>query len=390
MPSQQKRILILNRTFPPYFGATGRVACDLVLDLRRKGYDITVLATAPNHKIDRAKRLNVIRIPAPQTPKSAWGYYKILKSMEKVARKLPPHDIVISMTDPPLQATIAQKIANRMKAKHIHWVMDIYPDLFPVLGKDIHPWIYKYCKKSMINALKKADAIVPISKCMARYLSNQSIPKQKMTVIENWPDQHTTESSNNNKDIKPLFDDQKFRILYAGTIGLAHEFSTVLSAAIYFQKTDPDIEFIFTGRGRGLPDLQQMIKKNHLTNIKIIPMQKVQNLPQLMETGDLHLITMKDKALGKLFPSKFYSACATGRPVLFVGPPQCDIAQKIMKHNCGAIIRHGESKLFINAIQNYKNNPDDWFTASNNIKTIISDQNPLSDWANLISKTIKS
>jgi len=382
MSSQAKRILILNRTFPPYFGATGRMACDLAMHLRRQGHHITVITTAPKRKKDHAKRLDVIRIPAPQVPKSGWQYYTILKSMEKAAKKLPPHDIVISMTDPPLQVTIAGKIAKKMKAKHIHWAMDIYPDILPVLGKNLHPLIYRYCKKTMTNAMKKADVIVPISKCMARYLLHQSIPKNKMHVIENWHDPHISNDKNDDQlpSSPPLFDDQKFRILYAGTIGLAHEFSTLISAAVYFQKTDRNIEFIFTGHGRGLADLQKSIKDNNLGNIKIIAMQRVQNLSQLMEAGDLHLITMKNDALGKLFPSKFYSACAIGRPILFVGPPQCDIAKKIMNRNCGAIIQHGESRLLINAITNYKNNPDDWFSACKNSNKIIKSNQSLHQW----------
>jgi colanic acid biosynthesis glycosyl transferase WcaI len=382
MHPQSKRILIVNRTFPPSFGATGRVACDLALYLRSKGHKVTVLTTAPKAKTDKAKNLTVIRLPAPQHPKGIWGYLKINKAMQVRAKKLPAHDIVISMTDPPLQILSAGKIAKRMKAKHIHWVMDLYPDLLPVLGKDIPRFLFNHFQRKMHKAMKKADVIVPISKCMARYLTHHGLPKNKMTVIENWPDKYLLDDKASQES---LFDDAKFRILYAGTIGLAHEFDTVITAAIYFQKTDSGIEFVFTGRGRGLSDFQSKIKNNNLKNIKIISPQRVQNLPQLMETGDVHLVTMKPKALGKLFPSKFYSACATARPVIFIGPLSCDICQKIIDFNCGATIKNGEGQLLVNAIKGYKTNPDKWYTASQGAKAVLNNHNPLDQWHDLIN-----
>ena len=135
MDQRPPSILILNRTFPPAFGATGRVACDLALHLRAKGHPVTVITTATTPKTDKAKNLTVIRVEGNQRPESAWEYYRIYRRMASAAKKLPRHDIVISLTDPPMIAYAAHKIAKKMNAKHIHWVMDLYPDLFPVLGK---------------------------------------------------------------------------------------------------------------------------------------------------------------------------------------------------------------------------------------------------------------
>ena len=306
-------------------GATGRVACDLALHLRKSGHKITVITTSNTAKTDSAKLLDVIRIEAKQNPETAHDYIKISKMMTKAAKKLPRHDIVISMTDPPLMAINGQKIAKFMRAKHIHWSMDIYPDLLPVMGKSIPSWAYKIAQKSMHRALKKSDAIVPISACMARYMAHLSLPRHKMHIIENWPDKYLLEEDD---EPTPLLDGRKFRILYAGTIGLAHEFETVLNAAKYLQKTAPDVEFIFTARGRGQKDLDVAAKNMGLTNIRFLPPQPPKKLASLMASGDLHLVTIKRGAAGKLFPSKFYSALAAGRPILYIGPESCDIHKK--------------------------------------------------------------
>jgi glycosyltransferase involved in cell wall biosynthesis len=376
----QKNILILNRVFPPSIGATGRVACDLALHLRRQGHKITVVTTAANYKHDQAKHMDVIRVEANQNPQSVKDYMRINKKMKKAALTLPSHDIVISMTDPPLQIVSAAKIAKKMKARHIHWCMDLYPDLLPVMGYDMAPYKYKFAHWMMRESMAKADCVISISNCMKRYLTHKGMAASKIKVIENWPDKYLLEEG----EAEPLLPADKFRILYAGTVGQAHEFDAVLSAAKFFQKTDRDIEFIFTKRGRGVEPLINKIREKGIQNIKFLQPQPAKRLNALMACGDLHLITMRDGAAGELFPSKFYSACAAGRPILYVGPTQCDIHRKISISQCGATLRNNDARILINAIQNFKNNADDWFKACQASSKLLVDHNPLDEWADLI------
>jgi len=378
-----KKILIINRVFPPTLGATGRVACELALHLRKHGHIITILTTADIAKHDRAKNLDVIRVKTNQKPQSISDYWRVLRKMRKATKALPQQDLVISMTDPPFQIDIGHKIARRLGAKHYHWLMDLYPDLLPILGKDIAPFLYKFGKGLMKRRLRQCDKIIPISNCMERYLSHQGIPKNKMHVIENWPDKYLLEDTD---DPKSLMDDSKFRILYAGTIGLAHEFDTVISAAIYFQKTDKDIEFVFTARGRGYSIFKDKCDRAGLNNIRFINPQPSKQLNALMNAGDLHLVTMKNSAAGKLFPSKFYSALASARPVIYIGPAACDIHKKISLSKCGATIRNGEGRMLTNAIENLKNNPDAWFEASESASKLLEQTKPLDQWKQLIER----
>jgi colanic acid biosynthesis glycosyl transferase WcaI len=380
---KSRSILVINRTFPPSFGATGRMACDLALHLRHRGHKVTILTTAQHAKTDSAKNLDVIRIAANQKPNSIFNYLKILWNMYHASKKIPDHDIVISMTDPPLQSIIGEKIARRMSAKHIHWAMDLYPDLLPVLETHIRPFIFNIIKSKMYGTYKNADAIVTISKCMARYLTHHSVPRANMHIIENWPDKYLRED--NDEPAQSLLDDKKFRILYAGTIGLAHEFDTVLKSAKYLQKHAPNIEFIFTNRGGGKNLLAEKIKKHGLRNIQLISPQPSKKLSALMASGDLHLITMKDNAVGKLFPSKFYSAIAAGRPSLFIGPNTCDLHNKITSNALGVSVRNGDAKSFTQGILKYYDDGDTWFNHCANAKKMMANHNPLNEWTKLIN-----
>lgn len=387
MQKRPPSILILNRTFPPYFGATGRMACDLSLHLRKQGHQVTVITTAPNAKKDNAKNLTVIRVEGDKKPTSALQYYRVLKRMARAAKKLPKHDIVISMTDPPLLAHYAHKIARKMGAKHIHWAQDIYPELFPVLNKPMSSFAYGYIEGKMHNAMKSAHAVVTIGKCMAKSLTHKSISRRTMHVIENWPERELLH--NNEETPSSLFKDdgEKFRVLYAGTIGLAHDFDSVVQAAVYCQKHHPEIEFVFVGKGGGLAQLAQAKSYNALDNVRFLPPQPPKHVKSMMQAGDVHLITMKEAASGLLLPSKFYSSCAVGRPVIFIGPQTCDLHDHITKHQCGASIRNNDAKALIQAILTYRNDGQIWHNHCLNISTIINDtpHKNLKQWDDLIA-----
>lgn len=358
------------------------MACDLALHLRRKGHKITVLTTSASAKTDSAKNLDVIRIGANPKPEGVLAYTAILKALKAKAKTLPPHDIVISMTDPPLLATVGHDIAKKMKAKHVHWAMDLYPDLLPVMGRDVSKFAFRWAERKMHKSLRRAHAIVPISKCMARYMTHKSLPRHKMHIIENWPDRFLLESEE--QEVQSLFDNEKFRILYAGTIGLAHDFTAVLKAAKYLKSANPEVEFIFTGTGKGKQALETQVKRLGLGNIRFIQLQSSKRLDNLMATGDLHLITMKDTAAGKLFPSKFYAACAAGRPVLYIGPKDCDLHDKITRHQCGASLRNDDAQGIVKAVHTYLKDPDAWFQAGENISKILDGHTPLKEWEDLI------
>lgn len=339
-------------------------------------------------KTDKAQNLTVIRVEGAQKPDGAWAYYKVLKRMERAARKLPKHDIVISMTDPPMLAHTGYKIARKMQARHIHWVMDLYPDLFPVLDVILPKIAVNTIRKRIYNAMKSADAVIPISGCMARYLSRHSLSRQRMTVIENWPERALVNTDNDTAIPSTIFEgEQKFRILYAGTAGLAHDFESVIKAAKYLQKSNPEIEFVFIGKGAGLDFLARERNRLGLDNIRFLPHQPIQTLRSMMAGGDVHLVTMKEKAAGLLYPSKFYAACAVGRPVIFVGPEECDIHKTIKDTGCGLSIRNGDPQSLIKAILTYRNQADQWFSAAKTAETVTKNQpdNGLAAWSALIA-----
>ncbi|HRC26708.1 MAG TPA: glycosyltransferase, partial [Alphaproteobacteria bacterium] len=154
-----------------------------------------------------------------------------------------------------------------------------------------------------------------------------------------------------------------FRVLYAGNIGLAHPFETLLDAAEIVSARYPEIEFVFVGEGKGHERLALERARRGLTNIRQLPWQPMEQLRALMESGDVHLVSLRHDAAGLMVPSKIYSAFAVGRPCIFVGPQGSEAARLLSDTRAGTVVPQGNPGLLAETIIRYRLSSNDWFMA---------------------------
>ncbi len=398
--SRRPTVLFINRVYPPSRGATGRVLRDLARSFCRDGWDVTILTSGPNDRLEKDGPIRVMRVRSRMKGKSMTGYISVLVRLMLAGLKLPAHDLVVTMTDPPMLVLAGQVVARAKKSRHINWCQDLYPDLFPTVGLNLPDFLLNPLQRMTRRAMQKCDRVVTVGRCMARQLSHSGIDARKIAVIPNWPDFELLDLSPANdlriRDIglrrrfkgvngserrkkrrkgadeaaarpfQDLFRDDgppKFRILYSGTLGRAHPIATVLDAAEILNRQKSDVEFVFVGDGPGQEKLAQERARRGLENIRLLPWQPASRLKELMESGDVHLISMNHDAAGLIVPSKLYSALAVQRPCIFVGPVSSETAKIIQDFKAGTVVAQGESEILAQAILSFRNSGDVWFAA---------------------------
>lgn len=400
-------ILIVNRAYPPLRGATGALMHDLARHFVKAGHKVSILATTTGRPSHSSRGpISITRINGCDAP----GFKGLLKGLWRLYRAMlrqPRHDVIITLSDPPLLYVAGDWAARRKKCAHVHWCHDVYPDLFPVLDIPMPASFSRLAFNYGRRVLARSACVVAISRCMQRHLTRTGIDIRKTAVIENWPDSALTaparEEAVQADTVLPhikrlrerrLYSDpsgQKFRVLYAGTLGRAHPLDAVLQAARILHKLQPDIEFVFVGSGPGFEQLAQARAASGLDNIRLMPMQPRAGLKALMESGDVHLITMRDDTLGMLMPSKFYAALAASRPAVFVGPAESDIARLIARYGCGRVVKPGDGKALATAIALYRTDADAWFAAHEGAGAALKGRLPqeaFALWSNVVKKVL--
>lgn len=377
---QKPSVLFINRVYPPQRGATGRMLYDLSGAFARAGWQVTVLTTGDAaQKFTDERGVHVRMVKAPTESKTVLFYVLVWLKLFWAALFLKKHQLVVSKTDPPLLMVCGDLIARKMGAAHVHWSQDVYPDLFPVLRVGLPKFLYNFMKGLQLNALMRCERIVVIGRCMARHMITDKIPARKITVIPNWHNPSLDARSikarqdadsvfgGNSQFKKKLFNDDapKFRVLYAGNLGWAHPIQTILGAAYFLNEDYPEIEFVFIGDGAGHERLARERARLGLQNIRFLPFQPEENLRDVLESGDIHLVSLRDNACGLMVPCKAYSAMAVARPLIFLGPEHSEIARLIQDFKIGQVVAQGQARQLAKVIRHYRQNGEAWYNAHN-------------------------
>lgn len=401
MAKGKNSVLIINRVYPPVQGASGRLARDLVRHLIEQGYKATMLTTAPKPGTQKRGPMAIRRVKGEVKPHAA-GYFMALVRLGLAAFSLKKHDVIVTMTDPPFLTVLGHMLSRLRKARHVHWCLNIYPDLFPVVGYNFPGFVMGMMRRISRAAMVCADTIVVPDPHMARRLEAEGVDAKNIVVIENWPDRELTHAGElpapsirqlpPARAARPVRADpvaHKFRVLYAGNIGRTHPMDTVLKAAHAIATQANDVEFAFTGKGPGYDMLAARRASAGLDNIRILPFQPRARLRYTMESGDVHLVTMDSRADGLMLPCKIYLALAVGRPVIFVGPDKNLIADIIRKYSCGIVVPEDDVEGLVRAITLYRDDPDAWFAATDGTRKAFEGrtaEHGLARWMALIAR----
>jgi len=147
--------------------------------------------------------------------------------------------------------------------------------------------------------------------------------------------------------------DDRFVIGYSGNMGRGHEFETIMSAMCELRNV-PDIVFLFIGDGAKREWLEQKVALEHLTNVIFKPYQPLDRLSAGLCVPDIHLITLLPAMEGLIVPSKYYGVVAVGRPVIFVGDTEGELACQVRDAGNGCSFAVGDGAGLAECIRNLR------------------------------------
>lgn len=130
-------------------------------------------------------------------------------------------------------------------------------------------------------------------------------------------------------------------LIYAGNLGLGHELETIVQAVSQLNG-QVNVKVLFVGNGKAQRPLKRLTAELELDNIEFRPPVPLYDLPDVLATGDIHLVSQKLGTQGLIVPSKIYGTLAVGRPVIFVGPQECEVADIVRASGCGFVVAPGD------------------------------------------------
>jgi glycosyltransferase involved in cell wall biosynthesis len=129
----------------------------------------------------------------------------------------------------------------------------------------------------------------------------------------------------------------------------------VLDAAA---RLEDDALFLFVGGGHRWTQLEDEVAASALGNIALRGYVPKDETPAVMAGADLALITLDDRGLGVMSPSKLHANLAAGLPVVYVGPEGSNVDEAITRYGVGRSLRHGDVDGVVRAVRELAADPE--------------------------------
>lgn len=353
-------VVLLNQAFAPDVVATAQMSKDLADELVSRGHRVTAVASrsiygqsgAALAKYEMLDGIEVRRVGSSVFGKTGYGariadfglFYA--RAAWRVLTLREP-DIVVSFTTPPFIALIGLLARLLRGSRTVYWVMDLYPDLPVACGVmrlgAVSTRLFETLNRFL---LRRSDTTVVLGRCMQERVLAKGVAADRVRLCPVWADGRALkplDRANNPLRRSWGLEERHCCVMYSGNFGIGHDAQTICKAMERL-KNHENIRFEFVGGGKRRAEVEAFIAKHSLTNATYRPYLARAQLDEGLSAGDLHLISLKEGVEGIMVPSKLYGILAAGRPAVFVGHPDSEIARVLTEAECGVVVREGDDE----------------------------------------------
>jgi colanic acid biosynthesis glycosyl transferase WcaI len=362
------RILAVLPHFDPDVAPTGVIATRLVEELGMLGHHIEVVTSLPwyeHHDVlpewrgkavrrEKTSWGRVARVhPFPtgdkrSIPKRAVGFAAFCALDAGVAAIGGKVDVTFAMTPPLPMAATGWFAALARRAPLVLNVQDVFPDVAVELGllrgrtlisaaSALERWSYARCA-----------AVTVLSADMRANLAAKMRRPQRLRVIPNFVDVEVVQPGPTENSYRAEYGLRgKTVVMYAGNVGMSQSLDLLIDAARSTRDRD-DIVYVINGGGSTLPELEA--EAAGLDNLRFVPMQPIERLPELLAAADLHVVPLKAGLARSSVPSKTYSIMAAGRPLVASVDEGSEVQRVIEAAGAGIAVPPDDAYAFTAAV----------------------------------------
>lgn len=328
-------ILIITQYFPPERGAVRRLY-EFARFFVTQGHRVSIMTAIPNYPDgivppeyrgkffceEEREGIRVYRswvLPASNNNpgRRMIGFITFLiTSLINSFRIKSRYDLVLASTPPVTSPVIGWLLSKIKRARFVIEVRDLQPESSEDFGNLKQSFFTRMVRRVIHSLYRRADRIVSVTDGISQYLSTIGVNAERIVTIKSGVSNEFINATSNGIRKKFGWED-KFLVLYSGTLGWVRPLETVIEAARKLAD-QPDIHFVFVGDGQKKTALENMVRDYGLKNVSFTGLQPLDVIPYFLKAGDVLIESLKEVPVAKMaFPSKMYEYMASGRPIVF-------------------------------------------------------------------------
>jgi putative colanic acid biosynthesis glycosyltransferase WcaI len=264
-------------------------------------------------------------------------------------------DLLVCVS-PPIQAGLAAGLLARLwRIPMILWLQDLPLEAAMSVGMlGDESVAVRFGRVLEETAYRMADRIVVIDESFCARLADRVSPSEKLIVIPNWGG---GDVGWRDQEIRRQMgaDQSDFLVVHTGNMGAKQGLSSVLDAARMANGSSA-FKLALVGDGRQRQSLEERISLERIANVRMLPLQPAETLPDLLASADALLLNQRAALTDGVSPSKLITYMAAGRPVIAAAHPNSPAARLVHKAGCGIVVRPEDPSALAAAIQAMQDN----------------------------------
>ncbi len=202
--------------------------------------------------------------------------------------------------------------------------------------------------------MKRFDRVSTISGRMLEKLGDKGVEKAQSDLFLNWVDCNKIFPLTHVSPLRNVLGIAAHEIvlLYSGNMGQKQGLQMIIEAADQLQ-VDASLRFVMCGEGSSYEKLRALAAG--LGNIIWIPLQPVEQLNELLNLADIHLLPQLSAAADLVMPSKLTGIFASGRPVIATAAAGTEVWSMVEGKGINTV--PGDVRAFVAAIRKLAENP---------------------------------
>lgn len=228
------------------------------------------------------------------------------------------YDLIFVYEPSPITVGIPALFIKKItRAPIIFWVQDLWPESLSATASVNNSFLLKAIGGLVNFIYKGSDVILVTSRAFVDSISSRVTNKNKIHYFPQYGEAVYQPMVLPDDSPERVLLPTGFIVMFAGNIGTAQDFQTIISAAEKL-KYHKDIHFVIVGNGRMKSWVESEINSRKLTNsFHLIGHYPVESMPRFFSLADVMLVTLKkDPVFSLTIPAKIQSYLACGKPIV--------------------------------------------------------------------------
>ncbi|SDW85280.1 Glycosyltransferase involved in cell wall bisynthesis [Hydrobacter penzbergensis] len=275
--------------------------------------------------------------------------FRMLRLMLKI---IPNGARLLMVTNPILLLWFTSFFSKKRRWDITLIVHDVFPDNAAAGGFVKKGSIFfKILQKIFSRSYQLANKLIVIGSDMEDLIKKKVNNKTSIEVITNWADPEIIPLEiKNYNEYYPFEVNGKLIIQFAGNIGRLQGLDHFFNALQETKKRN--FVVVLIGEGALKPILEKFKASESIDNVHFLNPKSRSEQCQFLNNCDIGLVTLSPGMYGLGVPSKVYNILSVGKPILYIGDKNTEIAKYIEYYKVGWAFTWEDKISLINFLEN--------------------------------------